>query len=321
MSAALEMQNVRFGPRWLAKPMVRTILAVVLTMGWYYCFYQLLSAAIVLSGMEREALDEKLYLLLAQQALQALAGMAGCLIVGAGNPHAALYGTLAGGINGVFFVVERSFHPALESTIINLYSQPVLHTAFGIFGSLLGAWLWPPMPALAPMGDSLMAESALELYQQRKLAGAKTYQAISWRIHWIRVLVGTIVAVIGVMSADQILRTVVFRLPPGDPTPFFGQQRLFTMEVAGLAVFAGAFLAGANTANGSLQGACVGLLSAFIIFGYQLGGGEPFRFSDIPPALQMAGSLILSSLGGWLAATIIPPIVVEHKTRIRGVHL
>jgi hypothetical protein len=323
MATILDTHDFPVGPQWLRANLGRAVMGVALTMGWFYCLNQLLVAAVLFFGESRDAMERDLYLIVLQQILQLIAGVIGAVVVGAGNQTALLYGAGVGAANGLIFMVTQSANPAMQTTVINYYSQPLLHTAIGAFGSLLGAWLWPPLPTLTPLlQETPSGESPLELHRRKKLVFGSRFSELSWRVHWFRVVIGTAVAVAGVMSANYLLHMVMIQIPKiRENLTLVSQQRLFTTEIAGLAIFVGAALAGANTFNGAIQGLCVGFLSASMIVGYQLAGTDDFFAKDMNPIVQVAGILGLSIAAGWIAGVILPPLRVDRSPKFRGLHL
>lgn len=321
MATTLDTQEFPLGPQWLRTNLARAGMGVALTMGWFYCLNQLLGAAVMLFGEGPEALHQSLFLLILQQILQLVAGIAGTLVVGAGNRAALLYGAGVGAANGLLFMIAESSQAAMQATLINYYSQPLLHTAFGVFGSLIGAWLWPPLPTLTPLQEATAGESPIEMHRRKRLVFGAGFSEFSWHIHWIRIAIGTALAVAGVMSANYLLHIVMIQVPKiRENLQFASQQRLLTTEIAALAVFVGGALAGASTFTGTLQGLCVGLLSASIIIGYQLTGSDDFFARGINPLVQIGGILGLGTAGGWFASVILPPLMVDRSRRFRGMH-
>jgi hypothetical protein len=268
-------------------------------------------------------LTNEVSFLVVLQVLQFLAGMLGCMVVGAGNHNAILYGAVAGAINGIIFMYIQSSQPAAQNTLVSYYSQPLLHTTFGTFGSILGAWIWPPLPTLIPLAESEPTESPIDLHRKQSLMLGFGFGGFSWQVHWIRVLFGTAIAVAGVMSADRALRFVVHQQIPAvnNVMTVKKQQQLFTVEIAALALFIGGSLAGASTWNGGVQGLCVGGFSAIILMGYQIAtGGDEFVLKDINPIWEILGVIGLGTVGGWLASVILPPIATTRAPKFRGLH-
>jgi hypothetical protein len=318
MATTVEAQDLPIGPQWLRTNWTRAGMGVALTMGWFYCLNQLLVAAVVAFGESRDVMQQNLILIIVQQILQLIAGIAGTLVVGAGNRAALTYGAGVGAANGLIFMITQ---PPMQVTLINYYSQPLLHTTIGVFGSLIGAWLWPPLPELTPLQEATASESPLEFHRKKRLILGAGFANMSWRVHWFRVALGTALAVAGVISANYLLHLVMIQVPKiRENLLLASHQRLFTTEIAGLAVFVGGALAGASTFNGTVQGICVGGLSASIIMGYQLAGSEDFFAKDFSPFVQVGGILGLAIAGGWFAGVILPPLMADRSPKFRGMH-
>jgi hypothetical protein len=271
-------------------------------------------------GDEEWGANRDLGYLLTQQALQLLGVLAAGLVVGAGQHHASLFGCIVGVWNGIICMLIQASSQSNETlTPITLYSQPLLHTAIGGLGALLGASRWPPLPKLATVTEAPITASPLDAPRVRtKRRSLNPFEGISWKVRWLRVFVGTAIAVAGVLSANTILKIVVAQfkeIVQSSPT-FRQHQQALTLEIEALAVFVGGVVAGAGTFNGGVHGFCVGLVSATLIFGYKIASGLEFFTTDPNPAFLFGGILLLSLFGGWLASVLLPPVRTDrHKVR------
>jgi hypothetical protein len=297
-------------PHWSRSPWVRVALGVLLAQGLFYGVQHLLLAGFLAVGDEAGASHwRKLSGLLAIQGLQIATLLVGSILAGASQPSGGMYGAMVGVWNGILWVIIQNMQGGPVSAVV-LYSQPVLHTAFGAFGGLVGAAIWRP---ITPVSTRAAVQSLTVKPQPQRILSLK-----SARIHWLRVGAGVAIAIGGVLWADTILE-LVLRASEGRMTVRTTlQEKLMTLEITGLAIFIGAGLAGANTWNGLLQGACVGVVSAAVLVGYWFG----YRMTVSRPeeaALMIAGIVALSILGGLFGGRLLPPVLPYQRQRVAPV--
>lgn len=284
-------------PHWSRNPWGRTVLGVLVAQGLYYVLRSLLFAGMLALGSESETAHGNLFGLLSSQFLQLLALFLGSLLAGAGQRGGGVYGSMVGVWNGILCTMVQGLQGE-PITAVLLYGQPILHAAVGAFGGVLGSWFWQPITATVPSGAKPMPV---------KLGPSPLFQLTRARIHWLRVFAGLGIAAAGYVWADTILH-LVLKTADGHMTLRASvQQSLLTLEIAALAVFVGGALAGATTWSGTAQGAWMGILSAAVFVGYQLG----YRHMNDPGTLGLyvGGILALGLLGGSLGGRLLPPIV------------
>jgi hypothetical protein len=236
----------------------------------------------------------------AGQLLQVLALIAGCLLAGAADKNGWLYGAIAGVWNGILSATLQGAQGEAV-TAVSLYGEPMLHTAFGAFGGLLGTWLWKPLPLLREVRQ---VQQPAPLTPPRRERPEVTFQG---PVRWFRILLGCAIAVAGVVWTQTILAIVLVASGGQLSLRSDWQQRLTSLEVAGLAIFLGAAFAGANTWNGRAQGAWTGLITASALVGIRM-GNHPAE-SVLNLALIVGGTLALSFLGGSFGSRLLPPML------------
>jgi hypothetical protein len=121
---------------------------LLVAQGLCFGLQQLCTAGILASGDETGAdVWRTLSGLLLLQGLQVFGLLAGGALAGAGKKRGVLFGALVGLCNGLVFIVLQINNSRLF-TPVTLYGQPILQTAFGSLGGLLGCFIWKPPPPL-----------------------------------------------------------------------------------------------------------------------------------------------------------------------------
>ncbi len=275
------------------------LIALLLAQGLYYALFYVYRGGIDALG------KEDLFSLLVLQTLQMAAVTVGGVLAGAGHRNGLVNGAVLGIWNGAIFLVSDYFSGHALS-LVELYSGPILHTAFGALGGLIGAWVWP-LPAeyrrpVARPPSSLTARRTIP-------------KLLMKHVHWTRVVAGLAIAVGGYFYADTILAFTRQMAQIRTPQRSSLQDDVITWEIRALALLVGGAFSGACTFNGSVQGAWVGLASCIFLSSARVIYG--------PVATQMllltAGlGLILPMIGGWFGGKLLPPLLQEpaHHRRI-----
>lgn len=292
-------------PHWSRNPWGRTVLGVLVSQLLYYALHNVLMAGVLALGDQTNTSVQSLKELLSTQALQVMALLIGSFLAGAGQKNGGLLGSLVGVWNGILCTMLQGLQGD-PVTAVNLYGQPILHTAFGAFGGMLGAFMWKPMPTWAP-------PHAKDTSRKLRIRPLHWFRLTHGQAHWLRILAGAAIAIGGFLWADTILSLVVSnssnRLSIRDSM----QQFIMTLEISALAVFVGGAFAGATTWNGTVQGAWVGLVCSTLFLGFRFGYHQTNNYPTI--FLMVAGCLALSLLGGSFGGRLLPPLIVPPATR------
>jgi hypothetical protein len=294
-------------PHWSRNPWGRILLGVMLAQGLFFIIREFALAGYLVTSEQLTGRWALLSELLTLQGFQLGALLAGSVLAGAGQKNGPLYGAFVGLWNGILSVLFQAFNgPPL--TVVDFYSQPMIHAAVGGLGGVLGTWIWkPPCAYLRLPGAGRGGLPSAEF-----LAGVMAGQ-----ISWFRVLLGTVVAVVGVMFAETILQFVLRKSEGAMTIRTTLQQDLMTYEIKILAVFFGGAISGTSTWNGTVQGLWVGLLSAALVVGVQMGRASTF---DLNHNILVAGSvLFLSTIGGAFGGKLLPPVVKYNRRRFKPV--
>lgn len=226
--------------------------------------------------------------------LQGISLLIGGTITGAGQVRGLLYGSFVGLVNGLIFLMLNLGRGEIQNEVA-FYSQPILHLAFGAMGGLIGTLIWRPLPTLRLEPSSGSA----------KLRVSNGPLMFAGPIHWIRVLVGIIVAVAGVAFSPTILAFILEMFQGMIALQSTFQARLVTWEISAVAVLVGAGLAGATTPNGPKQGLVVGLGAGVLLIGISLGNpNAAFQASEF----LVAALVGLTLAGGWFGSQLFPPL-------------
>jgi hypothetical protein len=290
------------GGRWQQTPWGRILVGLLLAQGLYYGLRHLCTAGLLATGEgSASSVWATLYGLIFLQGLQALGLLVGGALAGAGKRQGIVYGAVIGVWNGVISVLVQP-DGGNSLTAVTLYGQPILQTAFGAVGGLVGMLIWKPLPVLtmpsAPRGPLPVPRprSRLVLF-----AGP---------IAWGRVLAGTAVAVGGSIWANVILELMLEASEGKLTISTHLQAQLVTWEITTLAILVGSGLAGASTNNGLKQGLCVGLAAGVILAGIRLSSAIPSFDSIVYTATT---TIAVALLGGWFGGQLFPPLLRRKR--------
>src|SRR5262249_12629809 len=136
------------------------------------------------------------YGLLIMQGFQVVGLLVGGALAGAGRRQGALYGGIVGLVNGIIFVVVVQQGNVGLFTPVTLYGQPVLQTACGAFGGILGCLIWRPLP-------TINVASPRKAGPRGRPSGI--FVLFKGRVAWFQVLLGVALAVGGALWANPIL--------------------------------------------------------------------------------------------------------------------
>ncbi len=292
------------GPRWQQTSWGRILIGLILSQGLFYALRHLLTAALLTyQGGTAEDLWSDVQNILLLQAITIIGLLAGGMLAGGGQRHGLVLGGVVGAWNGVFSVLLRQ-NPAQDLTMVGLYGQPLLHTAFGAIGGLLGTVIWAPLPALVVPSD--LAPPV------KKKVKPKGPSPFAGKIAWFRVLCGSAFAVAGTLSATMIFQKVLDMSGGRLGTSHEMQDRIITWEIKALAVLVGGMLAGSTTTNGLKQGLVVGFATSIILIGVQ----APMTDAWLQVTFFiLVSTFSLAMVGGWFGGQLFPPILKPRSRR------
>ncbi len=276
---------------WSGTPWLKMLMAVLLAQGIYYAVWHVLRAGELALG------NEDLFRFLARQTLQMAAVALGGVLAGAGQRNGLVTGAVVGIWNGAIFLVAEYFS-GHSFSLVEMYSQPMLHTAFGAAGGLVGGWVWPPpaqyrRPIARPPSSLTVRRTIPKLLMKH--------------VHWTRVCMGLAIAAGGYLYAETILEFARHARPRyrGGSLP----DEVMTWEIRLLALLVGGAFSGSCTFNGSVQGAWVGLASFITVTGALLAYNPAL---PLQPLLLTAGAtLIVPLIGGWFGGRLLPPLLPD----------
>ena len=291
------------GPRWQHTPWGRIFIGLLLAQGLFYGLQHLATGLLLIARTQGEWSDESAALIqvMLTQALRAMALFAGGILAGSGQRNGAALGAVVGVWNGAFSGLVPQPGQALSP--VALYSEPLLQLALGLVAGCVGSTYWKPIPPEQPRGGVVP--------QNRKRALRSRRPLFAGGVAWMRVVLGTTLAVGGTLSATLVFG-LLLRLGDGNVVgngSVFDQVLMW--EIKGLALLAGGVLAGYNTHYGLKQGVCVAIAVGLI-----LSAASPFP-ADTWPAqagLLFFRCLALCPLGAWFSSQLFPP-VLPYKTR------
>jgi hypothetical protein len=299
--------EVHAGSPWGQTPWGRILIGVVLSQGLYYGFRQFATAGLLIGGTDAaRSVWSTLSGIIVLQSIQAACLIVAGMLAGAGLRQGMVFGAIVGVWNGVLSAVVQGA-TGVPHTAVTLLGQPILHTAFGAAGGLLGSRIWKPLPILAgPTTPQVAPPISATRRRQPMFDGP---------IAWGRILLGTGLAVGGTIWAHVIL-DMVLEASQGtlDITDHL-QAQLVTWEVTALAMLAGSAVAGAATANSLKQGLCAGVFVSAVLIGFRMSMKQAAPHDLV---LTVASSLALGLVGAWLGGSLMPPVVKVPRRKGLG---
>lgn len=285
------------GQSWEQTPWGRILVGLVLAQGLFYGLRHLCTAGLLALGPDAlPPIWSTLYGLLGLQALQALAILAGGALAGAGQRRGVVFGGVVGLCSG--FLSITIYREATQPlTAVMLYGQPLLQTGIGFLAGFVGSRIWRPLKNVALETSNASATSV-----GGKRKGPSLFAG---KVAWLRVFVGTAVAVCGTLWARLILDWVLEASEGKLEISTHLQLELVTWEITALATLAGSALAGATRANCLKQGLGVGLASALLLIAIRL-HSKPEQVQAL--FLLLASSLSLGLAGSWFGGQLFPPV-------------
>lgn len=292
---------------WQQTPWGRILIGLLLAQGLYYGLRHLCTAGLLVSG-EDGAHDvwNTLYGLIFLQGLQGFGLILGGMLTGAGKRRGAFFGAVVGVWNGVISILVASTTSTALTTVA-LYGQPILHTAFGALGGLIGCMIWRPLPNLLLRGDSRPARIVTPT--------SKKPTFLAGPVSWWRIIAGTAVATGGSLWAKIILEMVLDKSEGKLSIDSHLQAQLVTWEISALAMLAGSALAGATMGNGLKQGLFVGLSVSAVTAGIRLANSH---FQLEPVLLSSFAAIALGVAGGWFGGQLFPRVPARAKVGQNG---
>ncbi len=289
-------------PNWQHTVWGRVLIGLILAQGIYHGVRHLIVAGLLAAhGTDPQELWSSLNGFLLLQSMQLIGLFCGGLLAGAGQRQGAAYGMLLGIWNGVLVVLIQPSMTEQFNTV-TLYGLPLLQAAVGALAGFLGGWIWQPLTPILPAATRAKA----------KLAHRDWPKLFVGPVYWVRVVMGTAVAVGGALWAGVILDRVVkfseYALSPASAS----QAEVVTWEIVSLAILTGGVLAGATTRNGMTQGLAVGVITAVILCGIRVASPNPPTFFVL--AFSMLGPVILGIMGGGFGSHLLPPVVQRTRS-------
>jgi hypothetical protein len=299
------------GGKWMQTAGGRLLLGVLLAQGLYFGLHRLLSAGLLAAndGGEMVGLWSSVFGVVLIQVLQAAGLLIGGAVAGAGFRRGTFLGMLVGVASGAISYFFRGSLDPEATTAVAVFGQPLLQAVFGAMGGFVGSTIWRPARIVE---DPRKADLAKPKVGPPPKAGRARFRG---PISWIRVLVGTALAVAGSLYSTTLLRMVMDASNGKLGVDTLLQADLITWEIKAIAMVVGAVIAGSGRDNGLKQGLLVGLLVGVTQVGIFLGTGTGTLESSI---LTITVGLALGLLGGWFGGQMFPPYVPKPATHTSG---
>lgn len=294
------------GPWWLHTMAGRLFIGLIVSQGLFYGLERLLTGVLLaVQGGTAEELWLHFPNVVALIAAQVVAVLCGALLAGVGQEGAASIGAIAGAWYGVMAIVLRQVPPDSLNNVA-LYASPLAFAGIGAVGASIGAWIWRPLPA---------DPSPVMLTPRKKQSSSKK-SPFSGPIAWIRVALGTALAVAGTLSAAGVYQRLMDLSGGRLSSTGTLQDQIIIWEIQGLALLLGGAFAGAVTSNGPKQGLAVAIASSILLVGVQ-----SFKSANwLEPAFYLVvATFALALAGGWFGGALFPPVV--RRSRRGDAHL
>jgi hypothetical protein len=288
----------RWSASWRQTPWGRIFIGIVLAQGLFYGLRHLYAGVSIVLQEYGAAPDKGASFsnVLVLQALQLSALAVGAVMAGVSQRQGAILGCMVGVWNGVFCVL---LGPSEYLSAVALYGQPLIHAAFGALAGWVGATFWKPIPPSA--ASRIVRKQPLPRRAVKLFAGP---------VAWIRVCLGSVIAVMGTLTANIFLNWVLDHSYGKLSTSTDLQDKLVTWEIQSLAVVFGGVLAGAMTSNGFKQGLFVGVFTGIGLACFST-NNQHSTMELI--ALTPIGAFGLSLVGGWFGGELLPPVVPKVR--------
>lgn len=319
------------GMAWQQTTWGKTVIGLVVAQGLWYALMMLARTAVSATGNDAQAWMSSFGGLILMQMMQLVSLVVGGMLAGAGQRRGTFYGTIVGVYNAIFFIVVYVVILKNEVTPSVLFGLLLLQIAFGTAGGFIGSQIWKPIQELAPLPDAPDPKTA---GVERLLTTAAKQQrpsVLAGPISWLRVVIGTTVAVIGTVSAVEIFRFIL-ALSEGVTPDTPAQVKLLTFEISALTMFIGGAIGGSNSPNGLKQGLVVGVFSSVFLVGLFLYKGDPTGTDtassifkqlfglDVSESFQRILFTVLAVMplaisGGWFGGQLLPPLILPPRRK------
>lgn len=289
---------------WQQTAWGRILIGLLLAQGVFHGLKHLCVAGLLVSeaaGQEDLWAGMPGYLLLFS--LQIIGVTVGGLLAGAGQRQGAVFGAVLGVWNGVLLLV---MHPDVPEELAGCTSLglPLAQGVLGALAGWLGGRIWSPLTPAAGLGAGRQILKTARKQHRKLFAGP---------VVWVRVVLGTSLAVAGALSAsvllDKLIQVSAYNLSPESQL----HAQIVTWEISALAVLLGGTLAGATTLNGLKQGLVVGVLTSVLLVGIRLASPNPPSFFIL--AGSMFGPVVLAMMGGGFGSQLLPPLAATSRKR------
>jgi hypothetical protein len=316
---------------WQQTPGGRMVIGVIVSVGLCYGLLQLaISTLRGFVGGDASARLSPSFGILMFLGIQVISLIVGGAITGIGQRRGMTYGALVGLLSGllilsgIFYGVVHNLAVSFGAQLLTpgtairnivLYALPILHVICGAIGGLVGRMIWRPMPEISGTGPGMFGVPAGVPWRiVRRDVGRMRASVWEGPIHWVRVLLGTAIAVAGAIYAKTLIDIMVMLSQGTLKVVSLLEDQVTFAEIFSLAIMLGGCVAGANTRNGLKQGVCVGIGAALVIDALFMVG---YLNPSAPRIYPILSTLFLGPIGGWFGSELLPPILGLRYRRKR----
>lgn len=307
-------------------PLGRVVVGAVFALGLYLGLRKLATGVVLAAHPEPDAWWSSFEGLAVVCGLQVVTVIFGAVLAAAGRVGGLVFGATVGAVCGGLFLAAEIAAGAPPRDLV-LYIQPLVLVATGGIAGVFAARVWGAVPAIdMPIPDRHKLSSSRFAIGEPAATGRP--------MAWARVLVGALLIVVAVATADQVRKGVQKYSAGMLKVDSVGQAQFITWQFAVLGVLAGGGIAGATTGAGMRHGIIagglggVGVLCATAARGEALGPvsywlnklslGELAPTDPAAVAAALGGVLFLGLIGGWLGGALFQPLAPAHlRGRLR----
>lgn len=306
-------------------PLGRVVVGAVLALGLYLGLRKLAAGAVLATHPDPDEWWRSIEGLVLVGALQVATVIFGAVLAAAGRVGGFVFGGTVGLVCGGLFLGAELVAGAPARELL-LYTQPAVLLVAGGIAGVFAARVWGAVPVL----DMPVPEP----HKLSSMRFAPTLSESSGRpTAWARVLVGALLMVVSVASADQVRKGMQKYSEGALKVGSVGQAQFITWQVAVMGMMIGAGLAGASTGAGPRHGLFAGAIAGVGVLGATAAHGQPLApvhfwlstlgMGDLAPAEPAAVVAVLSGvalaglLGGWLGGSLFQPLAPDYARGLR----
>lgn len=251
------------------------------------------------------------------QGLQAVGTFFGAMMATAGRNQMMTLGILLGMIVGFMTLIIFPTNPSVPPTLY--FAMPAWFTVAGVFGAMLGEWLWHPHFRRAVRMNSNLTKNQQETSFAQLIRSA-LLGLIFANVRWLKVILAVAVIIPTLWYTHDFVTWVLLRFGLISWATDVGLQKSWveTMFKTGVIVFA-VTAVGAGTMHGVAHGFWCGVFSGVInlLLHVIFPPKEGLPVNSI--LWEMGWVFVLCIISGGFGALVVPPMMYLAKKRQKAI--